>query len=93
MIDDLDRTLERLLEREMPSELVDQITISFATPDDNFPPASDTSPASDMFLYDVKHTDNQLHQEYATTNGSSKDAATVQPKSGDRRYGWNVPTW
>ncbi|MEJ2431072.1 MAG: DUF4255 domain-containing protein [Deltaproteobacteria bacterium] len=54
MIDDLDRTLEKLLEREMPPDLISQVTISFATPDDQFPPQSVTLPAIDLFLYDVR---------------------------------------
>ena len=54
MIDDLDRTMETLLESELPPELVSQITISFATPDDQFPPTSVTLPAVDLFLYDVR---------------------------------------
>jgi len=54
MIDDLDRTLEELLRRELPQNVVGQVTISFATPDDQFPPTSVTLPAIDLFLYDVR---------------------------------------
>jgi hypothetical protein len=54
MIHDLDRTLETLLIRELPTELADQVTISFATPDDQFPPSTVTLPAIDLFLYDVR---------------------------------------
>jgi hypothetical protein len=54
MIDDLDRTLEELLRRELPPELVGQVTISFATPDDQFPPSSVSLPAIDLFLYDLR---------------------------------------
>ena len=54
MINDLDMTLEKLLENELPPDLVSQITISFATPDDQFPPTSVTLPAVDLFLYDVR---------------------------------------
>ncbi len=54
MIHDLDRTLEILLMRELPSELAGQVTISFAAPDDQFPPSSVTLPAIDLFLYDVR---------------------------------------
>jgi hypothetical protein len=56
MIDDLDRTMEALLETELPPDLVSQITISFATPDDQFPPTSVTLPAVDLFLYDVRES-------------------------------------
>ena len=33
MIDDLDKTIETLLKRELPPSLVSQVTISFAAPD------------------------------------------------------------
>ena len=54
MIDDLDRTLEELLKRGLPTDLVSQVAISFAAPDDQFPPSSVTLPAVDLFLYDVR---------------------------------------
>jgi len=54
VIADLDRTLEELLRQELPPALVDQVTISFATPDDQFPPSSVVLPAIDLFLYDVR---------------------------------------
>jgi hypothetical protein len=59
MIDGLDKTLEELLKHELPPELVwedstTKVTISFATPDDQFPPAAVTLPALDLFLYDVR---------------------------------------
>jgi hypothetical protein len=54
MIDDLDRTLEELLRRGLPSGFVEQVSISFAPPGDQFPPSSVTLPAIDLFLYDVR---------------------------------------
>jgi hypothetical protein len=54
MIDDLDRTVEELLRRELTPMLVEQISISFAAPDSDFPPSSVTLPAVDLFLYDVR---------------------------------------
>ncbi|HZA23826.1 MAG TPA: hypothetical protein VFA32_14705, partial [Dehalococcoidia bacterium] len=56
MIDDLDRSLEVLLRRELPQDLAGQVTISFATPDDQFPPSSVSLPAIDLFLYDIRVT-------------------------------------
>jgi len=61
MIDDLDKTLEELLTRELPpqwfkEESSTKVTISFATPDDQFPPTSVTLPAIDLFLYDVRRS-------------------------------------
>ena len=54
MLDDLDKTLEALLQEHLPPELVQQLTISFATPDGQFPPPAVTLPAIDLFLYDVR---------------------------------------
>ena len=59
MINDLDKTLEILLQRELPPELVSpdattRVTISFATPDREFPPPAVTLPAIDLFLYDIR---------------------------------------
>jgi hypothetical protein len=54
MIHDLDRSIEELLRQELPRELVDQVTITFATPNHEFPPPSVSPPAVDLFLYDVR---------------------------------------
>jgi hypothetical protein len=54
MIDDLDRTVEELLRRELAPALVEQVAISFAAPDSEFPPSSVTLPAVDLFLYDIR---------------------------------------
>jgi hypothetical protein len=54
VIDDLDRTLTALLQQELPAEILAQVAITFATPDDHFPPQSVTLPALDLFLYDVR---------------------------------------
>ncbi|MCA9422771.1 MAG: DUF4255 domain-containing protein [Nitrospira sp.] len=54
MINDLDQTIETLLKRELPPNLADQITISFAPPDGEFPPSSVSLPAIDLFLYDIR---------------------------------------
>jgi len=54
MIHHLDATIELLLKRELPSALIEQVAISFAAPDNEFPPTSVTLPAVDLFLYDVR---------------------------------------
>jgi hypothetical protein len=77
MIDDLDRTIAALLRHEsygLPPELADQVQISFATPDDQFPPQSVTLPAVDLFLYDVRENldlrSNEVYVE-RRSNGTS----------------------
>lgn len=53
MFQDLDATLAALLTQQLPPTLVKQISISFLTPDNQFPPGSVTLPAIDLFLYDI----------------------------------------
>ena len=64
MIDDLDKTLELLLKRELHQDFVDQVAISFATPDDQFPPSSVNLPAIDLFLYDVRENRELRNNEW-----------------------------
>jgi hypothetical protein len=54
MIDDLDKAIKQLLERELQPDLAAQIGISFAAPDSDFPPQGLSRPAVDLFLYDVR---------------------------------------
>jgi hypothetical protein len=63
MFHDLDSTLHELLTRELPPGLVNQVGISFATPDTQFPPASVTLPAVDLFLYEVQENRDLRHTE------------------------------
>ena len=51
MLQDLDATLAALLDSELSME---NVTISFATPDDQFPPSNVNLPAVALFLYDVR---------------------------------------
>ncbi len=54
MINDLDATLKKLLEHELPSGLVDPSSINFAVPDDKFLPTVEQLPAINLFLYDLR---------------------------------------
>jgi hypothetical protein len=54
MIDDLDRTVEELLRRELSRAFLKQVGISFAAPDSEFPPSGVILPAVDLFLYDIR---------------------------------------
>lgn len=54
MIDDLDRTLAALLLRELPPGIVNPESVTFATPNDQFPPQGVKPPAVDLFLYDLR---------------------------------------
>lgn len=56
MLHDLDETLTALLRAELA---VENVAISFAAPDDQFPPHGVSLPALSLFLYDVRE-DYQL---------------------------------
>jgi hypothetical protein len=79
MIDDLDKTLEELLKRELPPDLVSQVTISFATPDGHFPPASVSLPAVDLFLYDVRENRDLRSNEWQVDRLSDGTATRKAP--------------
>lgn len=75
MFDDLDNTLQQLLRRELPPTLVSQVTITFAAPDAQFPPASVTLPAIDLFLYDIREN-RELRSNEWTVERRSDGTAT-----------------
>jgi len=64
MIDDLDRTLAEMLKQGLPASVAKQVAISFAPPDDKFPPASVTLPAIDLFLYDIRENQELRTREW-----------------------------
>ena len=51
MLHDLDATLAALLDSELSME---NVAVSFAAPDDQFPPSNVRLPAVDFFLYDIR---------------------------------------
>lgn len=51
MLHDLDTSLEALLHGQLPADLREQTTISFASPGSDFPPPAVTLPAISLFLY------------------------------------------
>jgi hypothetical protein len=84
MINDLDKTLEELLMRKLPQELVSpdattRVTISFATPDDQFPPTSVTLPAIDFFLYDVRENRDLRTSEWLVERRSDGTTTKKRP--------------
>ena len=79
MINDLDKTIEELFKHGLPSELASQVTISFAAPDDQFPPTSVTLPAIDIFLYDVRENRDLRSNEWTVERHSSGAATKKRP--------------
>jgi hypothetical protein len=79
MIDDLDRTLETLLKRGLPPGLVEQVTISFHTPNDQFPPSTVALPAVNLFLYDVRENRDLRVAEWTVEKMPDGTARQTRP--------------
>lgn len=54
MFSDLDQTLKTWLSEQLPKQNGNPVAISFATPDEQFPPADVTPPLINLFLYDLR---------------------------------------
>lgn len=92
MIHDLDETLRELLTQTLPPALVEQVTISFATPDDQFPPTSVTLPALNLFLYDVQENRELRSNEWRVKRGSD-GMATKRPPPVRVNCSYLVTAW
>lgn len=53
MFADVNRTIEALLKAELPANVAGQVSISFATPDETFPPNGLSLPAINLFLFEI----------------------------------------
>lgn len=92
MINDLDETLTALLRRELPKELSRQVQISFATPDDQFPPQSVTTPAIDLFLYDIRENlELRSNEVYIERQSDGTAISTRAPVRVD--FSYLITTW
>jgi len=91
MIDALDSALEALLRRELPTDLVPQIAISFAAPDSQFPPSAVTPPAIDLFLYDVRENRELRSAEWVVERRG--DGATRVPPAVRVDCSYLVTAW
>jgi hypothetical protein len=91
LIDDLDRTLEELLRRELPPHLVTQVTISFVTPDDQFPPSSVSLPAIDLFLYDLRENRELRTNEWQLERRNGTATRKRAPARVD--YSYLITAW
>jgi hypothetical protein len=86
MIDDLDRTLAALLAQELPAGLVEQVTVTFAAPNDQFPPPSVALPAVDLFLYDVRENRELRRVEPRVERSNGTVVQTPPPVRVDCSY-------
>ena len=92
MINDLDETLAQLLRKSLPPDWVDQVQISFAAPDNQFPPQSVTLPAIDLFLYDVRENLELRSNEVYVERGS--DGKAVQRRAPVRvDFSYLITAW
>lgn len=62
MIEDLDASIKALLEYELADTHPD-LSISFESPDNNFPSGVVNTPAVDLFLYDIRENLELRHNE------------------------------
>jgi len=79
VINALDETLAALLRRGLAAGLSDQVQVSFATPDDQFPPPSVKLPAIDLFLYDVRENLELRSNETYVERHADGTATRVRP--------------
>jgi hypothetical protein len=74
VINDLDSTLQELLEREL--HFTSPVTISFDTPDDEFSP---TLPAVDLFLYDVRENRELRNNDWQVERQNDGTVVKTRP--------------
>lgn len=87
MIRDLDETLAVLLRQELREDYAEQVRISFAAPDDQFPPQSVTLPAIDLFLYDVRENlELRSNEDYLERRGDGTATRKPPPVRVDISY-------
>lgn len=80
MFRDLDESLAAVLERgltQRSAALQQNVAITFATPDDQFPPSSVSLPAVNLFLYDIRENVARRSNEWQITR---KDGAATRER-------------
>lgn len=93
MIDDIDRTINTLLTRNLPTDLISQIKISFAAPDNNFPPQSVTLPAIDIFLYDIRENLEVRSSERMSSRQTGYTQTNLQKLPVHVSYSYLITAW
>jgi hypothetical protein len=79
MFDDLNRTIEVLLRAELAADVASQVSISFATPDDSFPPQGLSLPAINLFLFEVRENASLREVEPFRERGADGTTVLVRP--------------
>lgn len=78
MIEDLDASIKALLQYEL-ADIQPNLSISFESPDDDFPSGIVTTPAVDLFLYDIRENLELRHNE-RYVNHVNSGAATMMAR-------------
>ena len=76
MIEDLDASIKALLEYEL-ADIHPNLSISFESPDNNFPSGVVTTPAVDLFLYDIRENLELRHNEQFFRQPGSTGTTTL----------------
>lgn len=92
MIEDLNQTIAVLLKRELPVRLAEQVQISFATPDHDFPSQSVSPPAVNLFLYDVREN-LELRTNDVRMEARSNGIATIRRAPARVDFSYLVTAW
>jgi hypothetical protein len=99
MIDDLDRTLEALLKKELP-ELFGgsagtngQVDISFATPDNSFASSRGNQPTINMFLYDIRENLELRNSERMFFEHNTKTVITQKRPPAQVDFSYMITAW
>lgn len=89
MLQDLDKTLEKLLRSELPPEIVQQVSFSFDTPDQE---SIKTTPAINLFLYDVREN-LELRNSVATYERQDNGMALKRRPSARVDCSYLITAW
>jgi len=79
IIEDLDATLATMLREDLKAHFQEQVQVSFAAPDNDFPPQSVTVPAVDLFLYDVRENLELRSNEVVVQRDAAGRLVQFQP--------------
>lgn len=79
MLDDLDKTLKVVLEAGLRDSLRTPFTITFAAPDEKFPPSTVSLPAINLFLYDVRENRDLRTNEMLVEHTADGRAMQLRP--------------
>lgn len=79
MFDDVNRTIEALLKSDLPSDVARQVSISFVTPDESFPPPGLGLPAINVFLFEIQENAQLREVEAALERRPDGSMTRVPP--------------